>query len=176
MNSTLLIGALVILSILIFLLALIVNRLTRLIMGNMQNKNPQMRDHGLPEGEVFPQVDGMNVEANQLIHHNESSSVIFITSANCDSCKALYPVVVEFADKHPGLNIVLLVRGEQEEAVAITNKHEMRFAVVGMDKEFMADTLKTMFTPFAYFADETGIIQSKGLIFTYAQIETLINP
>lgn len=147
----------------VILLALIVTDLSRRLQP--QKKSLGRQDHGLPFGSSFPQlrlsaVTGENVE---LIQPRGQGTVVVFASASCRPCHGLLQVLVAFQNKRPGLRIVTLVLGSEEEIREIAERYGLRMPVALLTHEHLEETRNTIF-PFGYFLSTSGTVLAKGVL------------
>jgi peroxiredoxin len=84
--------------------------------------------------------------------------LLVFSSPYCGPCNTLAPELEKFHRQHPGMQVLMISRGEPKENRAKIKEHGLTFPVV-LQQQWEISRLYAMFaTPVAYLIDEHGII------------------
>jgi peroxiredoxin len=118
----------------------------------------------------LPRLDGGELALSEL---RGRQVLLVFSSPSCGPCNILAPKLEKFHRKHPGLELVMISRGETAENRDKVNEHGLTFPVV-LQKQWEISRDYAMFaTPIAYLLDGSGIIMSEVAVGVDAVLELM---
>jgi len=131
--------------------------------GNRSLAYSKIKRDGLKAGTPapdfrLPRLDGkVDLSLSEL---RGKRVLLVFSSPHCGPCNALAPELEKFHRDHPGLEVLMISKGEPEENRAKVKEHGLTFPVV-LQQNWEISRLYAMFaTPIAYLIDEEGVIIS----------------
>lgn len=128
-----------------------------------QKKNTQlvMQGYGLPLRDRFPVIEASQIQAQEWKPPNEVKGLILLfTSATCQSCQGVYPIITEYARKND-VGIVLYMEGSLELIHKKIEEYNIQVPVFHFTGDLIKVTKVPAF-PYAYYVSLSGIIYNKG--------------
>ncbi|MCC7207010.1 MAG: redoxin domain-containing protein [Anaerolineae bacterium] len=133
--------------------------------------------------EVESAIGGTNAPDFRLLSTDESeirlsdyigtsSVLIAFTSVTCPYCKQVYPSLNTFAQRYPGIQVLVISRGEPSENVDLVSEHSLSFPVLNYTDE-VGRSYVVPGTPFFYAIDKEGVIRRVGYGNSLADLEHL---
>lgn len=131
------------------------------------------RDPSLSVGDFIPDIIIGDVHLYDLINE---SLFITIISTSCDSCLNALDALDLFANKHPDLNFLILVIGNEDAASFIREEFSDRARVYQMPIERVINDLKTNGFPWSYGVNGEGKILSSFPCASEEWFDNLVSP
>ena len=134
-----------------------------------------MLDDGPSTGQESPQFKLTSLNGSQVTigEPSNKSSLIFFLSPTCPVCKKLIPVLRSMmATEQSWLEILLASDGEENKQRNFYQKASLQDFPYVLSHE-LGMTFRVGKLPYAVLIDEEGKIQSKGLINSREQLESL---
>jgi len=101
--------------------------------------------------------------------------VLVFGSPTCGPCRQLIPDLNAFASEHRGeLRVLFLSRGEADDSRRFAAELDIRVPVATHPDEELPERYKARVTPFAFYIDGEGVIQSKGLTNNREHLDLLV--
>lgn len=143
---------------------------------NSQNSRRTLAESkaGLPKGEVYPLkiiYDTENKEVNLA-----QSTILLFTSAHCDVCKRVYPILEIVKQKYSSINIIIMMLATDEEAKNTINMFNIKPSTpVSLIKDEELFALGIPGFPFCYLLDTNGNIIEKGIVNKIEHFDILLS-
>jgi thiol-disulfide isomerase/thioredoxin len=95
------------------------------------------------------------------------------SSTTCSACKDFWPLLKDFADKNPKLNIVMISEGTLEEELRMKNQVDFNFLILQADQNIFKN-YKVPGTPYLYLLDKNMKIVLAGFSDQLEEVENKI--
>jgi|SRR5713226_8005701 len=92
----------------------------------------------------------------------------------CGPCNGVVTDLRAFQEKKP-ISILVVQKGNADEVRKWAHEKEVRFPVALQEKDEISRKYETFATPFAFLVNESGIIESKGVINNGKHIQLLLS-
>jgi len=130
---------------------------------------------GLPAGTLAPEfrlsdLDGREVS---LSDHRGRTVLLVFSDPHCGPCDALLPKLAESARATPGVQVLMVSRGERKENRKKAERHGIDFPVLLQKKWEVSKAYQAFGTPTGYFIDEEGRIAMQAGVGGEAVLELL---
>jgi peroxiredoxin len=128
---------------------------------NRSLANSKIKRDGLKTGTVapdfrLPRLDGRSDLALRDLRGRRV--LLVFSSPHCGPCNTLAPELEKFHRDHPGVDVVMVSKGEPKENRAKVKEHGLTFPIV-LQQQWEISRRYAMFaTPIAYLIDEQGVI------------------
>lgn len=121
-----------------------------------------LQNHGLALQDRLPALEVRSIRDRSLAEDLNSgqASILLYTSAACQACNGLYPVLSEYADRL-GVAIILFISGDSDAIDRKIKEYDIRVPVYPTDEVTLARSKITLF-PFGYYVSRNGSICAKG--------------
>lgn len=146
----------------------------RIEKSSKKNKTLAESNAGLPKGEVYPIKKIYDTE-NKEVNMGQSTILLF-TSAHCDVCKRVYPMLEIAKQKYSNINIIIMMLATNEEAKNTINRFNIKHNTpVSLIKDEELFALGIPGFPFCYLLDPNGNIIEKGIVNTMEHFDILLS-
>lgn|GEM_PF-824037 len=135
-------------------------------LGIKRTPNPNhlpLNDQGISSGDLFPELTLVDKELGNWNSVSTEGSIVLITSFMCSSCKIVYPLIEPFLKKHPAINFLLLLDGDQNDLESVRFNYNLTVPMSTITDE-MREPLKIRAFPFGYFLSPEGKVVAKGVV------------
>ncbi|MBD3919942.1 hypothetical protein H8B09_14355 [Paenibacillus sp. PR3] len=132
-------------------------------------------DNGAPLGHEFPVTYFNTIIGEQAGTRDQDGkkTILLITSPTCSACKALYPLITPFIQRHGDqYRLISLMYGELHEIEIIRNSYNFNYPIVRITDEDL-NAIQTKRFPFGYLLSPDGKVVSKGLVTNEEQFNLL---
>jgi methylamine dehydrogenase accessory protein MauD len=131
---------------------------------------------GIPKGEIYPIVKFNDISGRDLlINPSKKATILLFTSAHCDVCKKVYPLIEAVNKRYSQLNLVLLMLATNEEAERIIDEFNINNVGISLMKEEDLQKNGVPGFPFCYLLAPNGEIRSKGIVNNLEHFDILIS-
>lgn len=130
-------------------------------------------DRGMEVGKVFPlreMASSVRLEENSASARS-AGTLVFFTSADCQACKRIYPVIEQFKRNNASYGYAIFMDAEKDEGLRMLEANGLTVTATFVDD---LAPFEVPGVPFAYFLSEEGKVLSKGIIHDSAHIAHLI--
>lgn len=145
----------------VLVLVLSVAFLTSRMQQQKKVKQLAMQGFGLSLMDEFPAFEAASIQGDDWKASRENKgSILLFTSATCQSCQGVYPIVSEYAQKND-ISIVLYVEGDPELIRKKVEEYNIQVPVYHFTPDLIEITKIPAF-PYAYYVSSLGIVFNKG--------------
>ncbi|MBH5316291.1 thioredoxin family protein [Paenibacillus sp. GSMTC-2017] len=122
-------------------------------------------DHGVENGKFFPRLLFKTLAHGKfnLAGSHKHGSIVAFASAGCEQCKLIYPILNQFVKDRIDIDILILLEGSRQQALAAIEKYNISIPVTPITKKDM-ELLETGFYPYVYVLIKRGQVQTKGAV------------
>lgn len=142
-----------------------------------QQKNDKrlvMQKFGLPLMEAFPDFQAAPIQGGDWRESNEQKgNILLFTSATCESCQGIYPIVTEYA-KRNDVSIALYMDGDPELIRKKIDENNVQVPVYHFTPDLFPISKVPAF-PYAYYLSPSGIVFNKGGTQKEEDLDLLLN-
>ncbi|MGG3282406.1 TlpA family protein disulfide reductase [Paenibacillus solani] len=132
-------------------------------------------DHGIPQGERFPQMQFRTVNKGSINLNRIPANggfLIAVTSLSCNQCKVTYPILEKYNKKFHSLQIIVLSEGQEEDVIQNMHNYQLTMPVVPISD---ISEYQTSYAPFFYYLSPQGEVIAKSVILEEEQLLMLLN-
>jgi thiol-disulfide isomerase/thioredoxin len=128
-------------------------------------KELPLNDQGLSAGTSFPQHAMLSVQGTPVIWTSTpgAGTIVLFTSYACTSCKETYPLINPFLNKNPGVHIIVVVEGTEEDARSVQAGYSLSVPIVVLTQQ-LRDEVQLRAFPFGYLLSDDGKVVAKGIV------------
>lgn len=130
---------------------------------------------GLPVASVAPyfnlsNINGQNISIDDL---TDGNTLLVFSSTICSACKQMYPILKEFAEKHPEIPVLMISKGsiEDNRQMAVENKFD--FQILNWEDDVVS-AYSVPVTPYFYVIDADGMIAKSFVASSLEELERLV--
>lgn len=130
---------------------------------------------GLDVGVEAPQFSLKDLK-NQTISLNSFKGqkvLLVFSSTTCSACQKFWPILQQFHLAHPGLSMVLILRGSAEETEEVKKEEGFSFPILGWEDE-IAQLYKVSGTPYIVLVSGDQKISFTGFSSDLARLESVV--
>ena len=130
---------------------------------------------GIPVGTEAPPfslVDS-NDQVVSLDQYLGERVLLVFSSVTCPACRNLYPHLKNFSEAHPELSILMLSEGSFEENRRVTLHYDFIYPLLNLEEEVKV-AYQEPGTPYFFLIDAEGVIEFRGFVLSYADMERIL--
>jgi methylamine dehydrogenase accessory protein MauD len=131
---------------------------------------------GLKLGKKAPDFTLPNMNGQRVSLHDFAGKKLLLVfmQPGCGPCNGVVSDLSAFQEKKP-ISILVVQKGNADEVRKWAHEKEVRFPVALQEKDEISRKYETFATPFAFLVNESGIIESKGVINNGKHIQLLLS-
>lgn len=120
---------------------------------------------GFPKGQIYPIKSYYDLTGKEIkINSSYEGTVLLFTSAHCDVCKRIYPLLEIVKQSYPQINFVLMMLATNDEAISISNRFNIKRFPISLIRDEELNDLGVAGFPFSYLLAQDGKIIEKGIV------------
>lgn len=141
--------------------------------GVINEKKLALQNYGLPTNDLFPSFEGLySINGRERWSLSETGVISLFTSAGCDACNGLYPIISKFSQDR-NITIHLFIEGSDEQIQQKIAENDIKVPVFKLNDLIQTHVKVTIF-PFGYYLSKDGVVYSKGGVQNEEHLDLLI--